>query len=385
MKKILYILKSIAMKAGLERVVSDKMNWLAEHGYDVTLITYEQGCHPLAFPLHPNIKVYDIDTQFYKLRRFSLFIRYYKYQKMKTLFGRRLKAIINKNNPDIVITTAYSLKVADEIVRSCKPSRLILESHETCFSVVKEYDYQSNPVMRMIARLYDLYYYKSINKFDVLVSLTKGDANEWRKHVCSVIKVIPNPLTYYPVILEDKVDNSSYRIISAGRLEDVKGFDLLIDAFSLISNECPDWHIDIFGQGSCEQKLINQIFNKGLGKRIVINSPTADIYNEYRQSDIYVLSSRHEGMGMALIEAMSCGLACVAFDCKYGPAEILSNMKTGLLVEDGDIMKLAKALLWTIQHPEVRKQMGNAARESANRYRKDVIMQHWVDLFNQLC
>lgn len=384
MEKLLYILRSMAMVAGTERVETDKINWLAEHGYEVTIVTYEQGLHPLAFPLHKNVKVFDLDTPFFRLRFFSLFRRYIEYLKLKSEFGKRLKSIIVNLNPDIVIATAYSLKVADEIVKACKHSRLVIESHETCFSVVKEYDYHSNPFMRIIAKLYDLQYYRIINKFDRLVTLTNGDACEWGRHITSEIEVIPNPLTYYPLVLGEKSMSGPCRIISAGRLEDVKGFDLLIDAFSLISDRCPEWRIDIFGQGSCEKKLRMQIAAKGLEDRIMIHPPTAQIYDEYYLSDIYVLSSRHEGMGMALVEAMSCGLASVAFDCKYGPAEILSNRETGLLVEDGNVLELAKAMLWLIEHPDERLRMGSAAREFSKKYSKDIIMQHWVELFNRL-
>lgn len=372
------------MVAGTERVVSDKINWLAGHGYEVTLVTYEQGNHPLAFPLHPSVKVCDLNTPFFRLKSFPLLRRYFKYQEMKAEFSKYLKSIVESIHPDIVITTAYSLKVADEIVKVCKNSRLILESHETCFSVVKEYDYQSNPFMRVVARLYDLQYYRIINKFDRLVTLTVGDADEWGRHISSEIGVIPNPLTYYPLVLEKKSLDRQYRIISVGRLEDVKGFDLLIDAFSLIYDKCPKWKINIFGEGSCEKKLRMQIASKGLEECIIINPPTAKIYEEYYQSDIYVLSSRHEGMGMALVEAMSCGLTCVAFNCKYGPTEILLNRETGLLVEDGNVLELARAMLWLIEHPDERLRMGSAARESSKKYSKEIIMQHWVELFNKL-
>ena len=385
MKRLLFILRSMAMVAGTERVVSDKINWLAGHGYDITLVTYEQGSHPLAFSLHPTVKVYDLDAPFFRLKVYPLFRRYYWFLKMKSEFGKRLKSIVDYLNPEVVITTAYSLKVADEIVKVCKPSRLVIESHETCFSVIKEYDYQSNPFMGIIAKLYDLHYYRNINKFDRLVSLTEGDANEWRKHISLDIEVIPNPLTYYPLTLSDESVHRPFRIISAGRLEEVKGFDMLIDAFSLISDKCPEWRVDLFGQGSCEKKLRMQIIYKGLEDRIFINPPTAKIYEEYCQSDIYVLSSRHEGMGMALIEAMSCSIPCIAFDCKYGPAEIISDKETGLLVEDGNVRELAKTMLWLIDHKEERQRIGNAARESSKKFCKDIIMQNWVKLFDRLC
>ena len=88
---------------------------------------------------------------------------------------------------------------------------------------------------------------------------------------------------------------------------------------------------------------------------------------------------------MSFLEAMSCAIPCVAFDCPYGPADILSDKETGLLVEDGNISEFAQAMLWLIEHSEERLQMGYAARESVKRYGKDNIMQHWVKLIDQLC
>lgn len=384
MKKLLYILRSMAMVAGTERVVTDKINWLAEHGYEVTLVTYEQGDHPLAFPLHASVKVYDLDVRFFKLQVYPLIRRFHEYQKLRSLFRQRLKSVVDSFNPDIVITTAYSLKVADDIIRICKNARSIIESHETCFSVVKAYDYQSNPFMRMIAKVYDRKYYQSINRFDRLITLTEGDANEWRKHVSSVIGVIPNPLTYYPLELAERSVDGSFRIISAGRLEEVKGFDMLIEAFALIADKCPQWYVDIFGKGSCEKALEQMIISKRLVGRVKIHQPTTSIYDEYAKSGLYVLSSRHEGMGMSILEAMSCGIPCVAFDCEYGPAEIICHKETGLLVENRNVSKLADAMLWAIEHPNDRLQMGLAARESVKKYRKEMIMQRWVELFNRL-
>ena len=270
------------------------------------------------------------------------------------------------------------------IAKVCKQSQLIIESHETCFSVAKKYDYSSNPFLLFIAKLYDKNYYRCIDKYDRLVTLTKGDANEWSMHVSSIIMVIPNPLTYYPISMREKEKNHFCRIISAGRIEEEKGFDQLIEAFSIISDKCPKWHVVIFGKGSCENDLRKMIADKGLEKRISISSPTTNIYEEYYNSDLFVLSSRHEGFGMALLEAMSCGKTCVAFDCKYGPSEIIIHGETGLLVKDGNISEMANVILWAIEHSNERSRIGEAARESVKKYRKEIIMEQWVKLFNGL-
>ena len=93
--RIIYILKSFAQLAGTERVVADKINYLAKKGYDITLITYEQGVHPLAYPLHPTVKHIDLDTRFFTLYKYSLFTRLIHYFKLKRVFRRKLQKIVN--------------------------------------------------------------------------------------------------------------------------------------------------------------------------------------------------------------------------------------------------------------------------------------------------
>ena len=119
-----------------------------------------------------------------------------------------------------------------------------------------------------------------------------------------------------------------------------------------------------------------------LENRIAILPPTKDIYIEYQKSDFYVLSSQHEGFGMVLIEAMSCGTPCLAYNCDYGPREIIDDGITGLLVEDGNIEQLAQKMLWMIEHSEERIRMGERARETIKKYDINTIMQNWVKLLN---
>ena len=369
------------MLAGTERVVSDKLNWLASHGYEVTLVTYEQGSHPLAFELHPAIRVTDLDVRFFTTNRLPLYQRYITYRRMKQQFRLRLQKVVDEFRPDIIMTTAYSLKIADEILKVSGKAHLVMESHETCSTVMKAYDYRSRPLMRLVAQWYDKQYYRIVNHFDQLVTLTRGDAAEWLRHVRIPVSVIPNPLMHYPATLPEKTA-TAHRFISVGRLERAKGFDLLIKAFARVAEQCTDWCLDIYGHGSEEAALRAQIAQYGLEERVIIHQPTPHIYDAYQQSDCYVLTSRHEGFGMVLLEAMACGLPCVAFDCPYGPGEIIKNGETGWLVSNGDVEQLAEQLLWVATHDAECRQLGQTARQQVLRYEKDAVMQQWVDLFN---
>ena len=215
-----------------------------------------------------------------------------------------------------------------------------------------------------------------------MVALTDGDANDWRKYVSKVL-VIPNPVTYYPQKIF-QYNGKRKRIICVGRLHEQKGFDMLIDAFAQISNQCQDWTVDIFGDGSDKALLLSKIKHYCLEERVVINSPTSQIYDEYMRSDFLVLSSRYEGFPLVLNEAMSCGIPCVAFRCKYGPEDAIEDGVNGLLAENGNIDDLANKILWMIMHPEERLRMGIRARETSLNYDIQSIMNKWTDLFDRI-
>lgn len=380
--KIVYIIKSLAPVGGLERVVCDKMNYLVEHGHDVILLTYEQGNHPFVYPVDSRIKHFDLDVRFFLLYRYSLWKRLYYYKQYRLIFKNRLQSIINNIKPDIVIANTYSMNVADIIVNVRAKAYKILESH-VAFNIMRKADsYRNIPLMRWIANLYDKRTDIAVRRFDKVVTLTKGDARDWQS-LTDRVEVIPNPVTYYPqTVLEH--NDTFYRIVCAGRLSEQKGYDLLIEAFFLIASKCPEWHIDIFGSGGDEAMLRQMIADKNLQKCVSIHAPTIDIYKEYQSSDFLVLSSRYEGFGLVLVEAMSCGIPCVAFKCKYGPEDIVNDGENGLLVTDGNINELAEKMLWMIEHTDERLRMGTKAREEARNYQIDLIMKRWEILFQTL-
>lgn len=376
--KILYLIKSFAVKAGTERVMSEKMNWLAANGYNIVLVTYEQGDHPFAFQLDSSIRYYDLATRFFDLGRFNLVSRCFKYYERRKQFGKRLQLIVDKESPDFIISTTYSGLLLNKILRIKTDACRLLESHSVYRTFWKATNYRNHIVLFALYSAYDRAFLKSVKGFDEMVTLTSADANMWKSHV-NHVTIIPNPIPYIPKTLPKLSDN--HRIICAGRLENEKGFDLLIEAFSLIASQCGDWHIDIYGDGGEKERLRQMISAKCLEDKVRLCCPTSQIFSEYMQSNLFVLSSRNEGFGLVLLEAMSCGLACVSFDCPFGPAEIIENGENGLLARNGDVKHLSEQMLWMIEHPIEREQMGKAARQSVMRYDKDVIMQKWVSLF----
>ena len=380
--RIAYIAKSLAPIGGLERVLCDKMNYLASNGYEIVLITYEQGEHPFVYDIDKRIKHIDLDVRFFTLCKYGSYKRIMLQIKYRRLFKKRLQHLIDKELPDIIITTTYSMNVADLIAEVNTKAKKVIESHVAYYIMRKTSAYTDHPILRQVARYYDWKTGKTVRRFDMMVTLTSADATEWGKHTNKII-VIPNPITKYP--LKTPTHNvTSHRIICAGRLNSQKGFDLLIEAYALIADKCPGWNIDIFGSGEDKEKLLKMIQQKSLENRIVINEPTDKIYDEYMASDFFVLSSRYEGYPLVLNEAMSCGIPCVAYRCKYGPEEAITDKEDGLLAIDGDINDLADKMLWMIHHEKERQLMGQKARANAQRYQKEAIMQRWIELMRSL-
>lgn len=217
---------------------------------------------------------------------------------------------------------------------------------------------------------------RAIRRASLLIALTEGDASYWRQYIKNV-RVVPNPVTYYhPDISLTTIHTPPFRIICVGRLSAQKRFDRMIDAFSLIADKYPEWHVDVFGSGELQENIQQMIAENGLSHRIHLMPPTHDIYSEYQRSQFFVLSSDFEGFGLVIIEAMSCGIPVVATDCPYGPSEIIDDGKTGLLSKM-DVQDLADKMEWMITHDAERWQMGLNAHQAAARYKMDVVMPEW--------
>ena len=177
---------------------------------------------------------------------------------------------------------------------------------------------------------------------------------------------------------------TSKKIISVGRYDEQKGYDMLIDAWEIVHQTYPDWNLYIYGNGALQKNFENRIKQKQLGQSLFLCAPVKDIEQKYLESSMYVMSSRFEGFGMVLIEAMACGLPCVSFDCPHGPSDIIEDEVDGLLVENGNVQLLSQKIGRLIQDDTLRREMGTRARKSVLRYSKENIMQQWKDLFERL-
>ena len=174
-------------------------------------------------------------------------------------------------------------------------------------------------------------------------------------------------------------------VVSAGRLEPSKGFDLLIDAWTQVIAEHPDWRLRIYGEGSKQRALERQIERLGLGQSVSLEGFSTDLQAEMAKGSLFVLSSRYEGYGMVLVEAMACGVPVVSTDCPAGPRDIITHGVDGLLVPNEDVDALAGAVVEMIELDEGRRQeMAAAAVAAAEKRSQPAVAAQWDDLIQQL-
>jgi glycosyltransferase involved in cell wall biosynthesis len=142
----------------------------------------------------------------------------------------------------------------------------------------------------------------------------------------------------------------------------------------------PDWRLRIYGRGHLREALDATISERGLSGSVSMMGVTRDIGGALAGGSVFVLSSRHEGFGMVLIEAMSKGLAVVSFDCPHGPSDIIDDDRDGVLVRNGDVAALTAALLRVTGDAELRRRLGAAGVDAARRYDPAEIVARWQDL-----
>lgn len=377
--KIVYIFPALNTVGGADRVITEKVNYFAESfGYEVYVVTAHQNNASLFFPLSPKVKHIDLDVNFHQQYGLPIWKRVFIYYKLLYEYKRKLKKLLFTVRPDFTITTIS--RDIDFLCSIRDGSKKIAEAH-VAKPFIRNLHRMANEgfIYRIIGKIWTHKLEWAIKDFDALVVLTKHDAESWKEIKKAV--VIPNSMPFYP--LEGSTCMSK-KIISVGRYDEQKGYDMLIDAWEIVHQAYPDWHLYIYGNGVLQTDFENRIEQKNLGQSLFLCAPVKDIEQKYLESSIYVMSSRFEGFGMVLIEAMACGLPCVSFDCPHGPSDIIKDEVDGLLVENGNVQLLSQKIGRLIQDDALRRQMGACARKNVLRYSKENIMQQWKDFFERL-
>jgi glycosyltransferase involved in cell wall biosynthesis len=214
----------------------------------------------------------------------------------------------------------------------------------------------------------------------LMVTLTRTDQAAYEDLLGTAgprVIAIPNAV---PDVALGPGDPAAHRLLAAGRLVPQKGFDLLLRAFHEVAERHPDWTLDIYGRGARRESLERLLDELGLGERAHVNHPTDQLGARMREASVYVLSSRYEGFPLILLEAMSAGLAVVAFDCPTGPGEIVTDGANGLLVPPKDVAALAAALDRVMSDESLRRRLATAAPASVVPYSAEALGRRWEEV-----
>ena len=371
--------RSFALVGGAERVIIEKANYLCEHGHEVFLVSYEQGYHEVPYHLHESVAYRDLDCRFFTLSKYSPLLRLFYFFKLKSKLKASLKKEISDYSPSVVVLASDWQFLIKIVLEASQRIPVIAEFHNAYDFITKKIGDVENGIKAKITRWYYCRSLKYFRKCARLVVLTENDAKRWRKH-SDKVTVIPNPVSYYPEVTND-VSKVKGKILCVGRYNGQKRIDRLITAFSMIAKKYPDWFVDIYGEGDLRDFLQNQIDSLGLTDRIILHNPVKTIFDEYKSSQMLVLSSEYEGRPLVLIEAMACGTPCVSFDCPSGPSEIIEDGVTGLLAENGNVNDLASKIEWLINHEKEREVMGVRSHEAAKIYKPLYVMKEWEKLY----
>lgn len=373
--KIVYCHCSLYNPGGMERVLFNKVAWLATAGHDVSVVTTDQQGRPPFYRFPDGVRLTDLGINYSIDNNKSLRERIPSYLRKRRLHRRRLTDLLMAERPDITVSLYPS--ESSFIPDIPDGSKKILELH---FNRYFRLQYGRRGLTGLIDRWRSRQDVKIARRFDSFVVLTDEDKKYWGD--IPGITVIPNAAL--PMSL--KSDCMSRRVIAVGRLDYQKGFDRLISAWELVKRNpaSAGWRLDIFGQGEWREMLDAMIAEKGLRDSVKINVPVANIECEYARSSVIAMTSNYEGFGMVLAEAMSCGVPAVSFDCKCGPSDIITDGTDGFLVRNGDIRALADALLRLMADDDLRRRMGEAATAVTARYSEDRVMGQWLSLFSHL-
>ncbi|MEE0951850.1 MAG: glycosyltransferase family 4 protein [Paludibacteraceae bacterium] len=394
--RIVYCIPHLYNSGGMERVLTQKVNWLAAHtDYEITIVTTELtpvGQNDVCFSLDERVQVKALGIDFNADYHKPLLSKYIGHARRLRAYKRALINYIRANEIDLCI----SLGGKEVSFISSLPCRTIVEFH-----FAKDHRQQlldanhTGWFWHLLGRIRTWQLVRDVRSVGQIVVLTEKDKQDWQQAGCTNVVCIPNPcsLKYRVLSSEYRVQSSECgeqgvkTLLGVGRLHEQKGFDMLLEAWNNVQRDnvqcTKDWTLRIVGEGPQRAALEQQIKDLHLSN-VVLAGRVENMVEEYAASSLFVLSSRYEGLPLALIEAMWCGVPCVSFDCPHGPAELLEDDR-GWLVSAMDVAGLAKQVAYAMSHSEEAMERALRAQEYAyEKYSEANIMPQWIELIENI-
>lgn len=365
-QRLLLLIHSLSM-GGAERVAANLANHWAEMGCTVAVATLCSDASDF-YALDPRIE------------RIALNVAKPSQHALAALFNnlRNLQAVrrlLRQWQPQVSIALMSTANVYLALGGWGLPGKKIGSEH-------------IHPPMLPLGRIWEILRSWAYGRLDHLIALTESSAAWLRnhtqvKHVTVIGNPIPWPLPVQVPVLDPAavLQPSRRHLLAVGRLAEQKGFDLLIDAFARLAPSLADWDLVIVGEGPSRSPLAALVEQLGLQDRVYFVGMVGNVGAWYEACDVYVMSSRFEGFGNTLAEAMTHGLPVISFDCETGPSDIIRHDVDGWLVPNGDVEALEVSLKAMMTEEGLRERLAQRAIENRERFSLERIAGKWEGLF----
>ncbi|MGG4407199.1 glycosyltransferase family 4 protein [Niallia taxi] len=362
---------------GVERVTIKIANSLQENGHQVSLIDFS-GKNHYYYDINKDIKIRNVISERVlkrKLIRKALLYKYRISNKQNSIYYLykeqidQLIKFVKENRPDILVVCQGILTAAIPWVkREIKDTKIIAWQHNDFDVYVNDY----------YKEFVDDYLF-GVKQADKVICLTNADIRKFKSfnnNSCNIY----NPLT----ISEEKLSNlESKYIVFVGRLKiEQKGLDYLIPIGKSLGK---DWKIVVAGDGPDREKFQKLISDNNLQDKFILKGSVSseELVDIYSSGSIFISTSRWEGFGLVITEAMACGLPIISFK-NLGPNEILNQGKYGILIENYDVQEFVVNLKELMVNPEKRKYLQGKSLERVTDFKIEKILQDWSDLIWKL-
>lgn len=358
MSSIVFFIHNISSVGGTERIFLGIINELAKRNHNIHLLGLRGNPSKIFFPLEPNVNVISLHLDDTKR---ILKVPYTQ---------RRIRQLVNSNQIGTFVTIESNMVIHSIPALAFTGVRhVVWEAFNFRVSL--------GVASRSLARQLSLCFAHTI------VTQTARDKTFWEQGAWyrrAKLTHISNP-----IFLEEQEvsENPSKTVISVGRLSRQKGFDLLIDAWYQLPVRLRDeWRLLIIGDGEDRMLLEKKIAELGIGESVELVGATKAVFMYFEKASVYCLSSRFEGLPMVLLEALAFHLPIAAFDCDTGPKELIEDGRNGILVEPGNVSKMALSLAALMEDESLRASMRNYKSQRLPLLKLDTIIDQWNQILS---
>ncbi|HEY0067392.1 MAG TPA: glycosyltransferase family 4 protein [Flavisolibacter sp.] len=352
---IVILCSRLDMPGGTERAVVHTASLLQSRGHRVSLLVLDETAESF-YTVSDNIELVQLPLHFGVTVKGNVVTR-----KMALLgHVRRLKAELDRMQPTLILSTDYVFTIAAWMACGRKGVRIAAWEHHH-FHWLKK------------SRFWNYLFHRIYPKLDAVICLNRTEAALYAQLGCTT-KVIPNFISRHQAVPQAPV------LLTIGWLIKRKGIDLIPSIAEKVFSKHPEWKWRITGEGKEKEWLKKEIRNRNLQNHITIVPPsTQEVQELYKDASLYIMTSRFECFPLVLLEAMSCGLPCVAFDCPTGPADIIRHGVDGLLVPNEDIEAMSTAIIQLIDNEERRNTMSVEAYDGIDRFSPEKVYALWKE------